>query len=179
MSKYKYFSSCPENGVSFHETQQQALDFANENIRTHLHDAWSDNVEEIVVGIITHQSTAGEREYPTGKIDEDGVDEEGIYWSGDYDYRVGYTMQLSAENKNLFFKVFDTKYGQVLAVRSTDWDGARPVIKFFWLDSGGNTIEHTKFEETGIEMTFDQLDDGIVSDYIGRCIERIINCRNK
>lgn len=93
MSKYKYFSSCPENGVSFHETQQQALDFANESIRTHLNDGWSEDVECVVVGVITHKATEGERVYREGEVDTEGLDEAGEYWDADIEYKVNYSMQ--------------------------------------------------------------------------------------
>jgi hypothetical protein len=43
-------------------------------------EGWSEDVEQIVVGVITGRATQCDIVRPTGKIDEDGEDEAGVDW---------------------------------------------------------------------------------------------------
>ena len=59
-----------------------------------LDDGWSEDVTSVCAGKITHKSKMCDQVYPVGEIDEDGLDEEGIYWDPDWGYKCNYKMSL-------------------------------------------------------------------------------------
>ena len=92
MTTNNFFVYCPNLGFEAFETLDDALDAANERIQEYLDDGWSEDVTSVCAGKITHKSKMCDQVYPVGEIDEDGLDEEGIYWDPDWGYKCNYKM---------------------------------------------------------------------------------------
>lgn len=65
------------DGLTFWATAQERDDYAKEEIRTYLDDnEWSEEVEGVIAGQVTHIATAVDIQRPVGELDEDGYDED-------------------------------------------------------------------------------------------------------
>lgn len=90
--EYPYFSYCPENGLSFYKTEQEAVDAGSNEIRQHIDDGWSENVDQVFVGRVLHHTKQCDVTYREGSVDEDGYDEAGTYWDEDWPYMCDYKL---------------------------------------------------------------------------------------
>ncbi len=91
-----WFAYCPDNGVMAFETEEKAKAQAEEFIEAWL-DAdtgWDELVDQVFVGRAIHISGQVDRvDRPDEReIDEDGCDEDGHYWGGDYEYFCNYQL---------------------------------------------------------------------------------------
>lgn len=89
----RYFVYDPNDGFAFFDTEEEAKSYADKAIANYLEEEWDEEVEEVVMGTITHavqQIDKITRE--EAEIDEDGVDKEGYYWDEHIDYRCNYSM---------------------------------------------------------------------------------------
>lgn len=81
-------------GLMYFRTEAERDAKAKEVIEEYCEDGeWSPEVENIVCGAVTHIATEVDREEPVGNIDEDGLDENGIYWPPDCEWRCRYEMR--------------------------------------------------------------------------------------
>ena len=88
-----FFMYSPEDGMHLFETEQQAIDAANEEIENYKDSGeWEMDVTSVIVGKLTHRAKEANVQKPQGKLDEEGHDEAGDYW-GDCEMRCDYTMQ--------------------------------------------------------------------------------------
>ena len=91
---YPYFLYNPEgNGFEYFRTKELRDNCASDEVQAYLDDAWDEQVTDIVVGKVTGQSSMVDVETQTGEIDEEGCDESGEYWNGDYEYRCNYEIK--------------------------------------------------------------------------------------
>lgn len=82
------------DGFVYFATEQERDDYANDCIQGYLDDEWSEEVVNVVAGVLTHRATQVDRidRPPKEELDEDGYDEEGICWPGDIDYLCDYKL---------------------------------------------------------------------------------------
>lgn len=91
--KNLFFVHCPESGLEFHETLDDALADASNTIQNYLDgDVWREEVTGVCVGEITHRAKMCDQVFPDGEIDEDGFDESGWLWDPDWEYKCNYKM---------------------------------------------------------------------------------------
>lgn len=90
--KDRFFVYCNESGFDCFETLDDALDSANERTQGYLEGVWSDEVVSVCAGKITHRAKMCDQLFPVGKIDADGLDEEGEHWDLDCGYKCNYKM---------------------------------------------------------------------------------------
>ncbi|MFA6358935.1 MAG: hypothetical protein WCY09_09795 [Candidatus Omnitrophota bacterium] len=93
--EYKYFLYDPEgDGMTFYKSIEDRDKAAESAIDNMLDDgAWSESVDQILSGEVTHKATMVDKQVPDGKIDpETQEDEAGTYWPGDIDYMCRYKM---------------------------------------------------------------------------------------
>lgn len=83
MKHYRYFVYDPENGSEFFASEKEALDYAEETLDLYREAAQDNGWDEevgIVVGKITHYLEKCNVVTKKGELDEDGNDENGVYW---------------------------------------------------------------------------------------------------
>jgi hypothetical protein len=87
-----YFVYDPEGeGMSYFETIEARDKFASECIEKYLcSDGWSEEVDNVVAGVVTHRAQQTNREDRPDELDEEGCDGEGVYWELDIDYMCNY-----------------------------------------------------------------------------------------
>ena len=82
---YRYFVYDPFYVSEFFKTEEEALAYAEkilDNFREYAHtEGWGEDVEEIVVGKITHRIEKCNVITKKGELDEEGCDENGVHWS--------------------------------------------------------------------------------------------------
>ena len=96
MATNRYFVYDPENGSEFFASEKEALDYAEETLDLYREAAQDDGWDEevgIVVGKITHYLEKCNVVTKKGELDEDGNDENGVYWGNAeydeiHDYRI-------------------------------------------------------------------------------------------
>lgn len=91
-----WLAYCPDNGIVAFETEEEATAQAEEFIEAWL-DAdtgWDELVDQVFVGRAIQISSQVDRvDRPDdSEIDEDGSDEDGHYWGGDYEYFCNYKL---------------------------------------------------------------------------------------
>ena len=90
-----YFMYDPEgDGYQEYLSQEDALSAAKEAIGYYLDDGWSEDVESVVVGKITHRATQVNlvKRPPESEIDDEGIDGEGDWWDGDWEEKCNYEL---------------------------------------------------------------------------------------
>ena len=88
-----YFVLDPEgNGISYFETIEERDDYAQECIQQYLDGAWSEEVVNVVAGVVTHSAQETDREERPDELDDEDCDDGGIYWEPDCDYRCNYKL---------------------------------------------------------------------------------------
>lgn len=79
----KFFLYDPEHdGFECFATEAARDAKVQERINAYLvpDEGWSEDVEQVFVGVITGRATMCDIVRPTGKINEEGEDEDGVYW---------------------------------------------------------------------------------------------------
>jgi len=88
----RWFTYCCDDGYVEHESEDAAKSYGDELVRSWLHDCWGEEVDNVRMGIVTHQATEGDRTYQKGELDEGGCDEDGIWWQPEWDYMVSWSL---------------------------------------------------------------------------------------
>ena len=90
----KYFVYCPDNGIEFFNTVEERDAVAEIRIRNWLDEGWSEEVEGVVAGEVTHAATKGDvvKRPDDSELDADLMDENGNYWDNDYEEMCNYKM---------------------------------------------------------------------------------------
>lgn len=92
---YKFFV-CDNASSDFYyfRTEEERDKAAKCLIGSYLGDSWSEEVEQIICGEITHTCKKVNVVHRPleDEIDEEGYDQEGEYWDGDWDYKCDYEM---------------------------------------------------------------------------------------
>lgn len=86
--KDKYFLYDPENGFEKFETKQECKDAAEQAIQCYLDEAWDENVENMVTGVITHSA----KQTNVVHKPEDPEEAEEVGWNDYHDYTCDYDM---------------------------------------------------------------------------------------
>jgi len=90
-SEYRFFFFDSEgNGFEYFKTIELRDECANQAIQEYLDDCWDEQVENIFVGEVTGEATKVDVEMRPESLDEDGCDEEGVYWEQEWDYKCNY-----------------------------------------------------------------------------------------
>ena len=92
-----WFAYCPDQGLMAFGTEAEAIEQAADCIDDWLDgdSGWDEQVGQVFVGRATQISTQVDRvDRPDeSEIDEDGCDEDGNHWGGDYEYFCNYKVQ--------------------------------------------------------------------------------------
>ena len=91
----KYFLYDPEGeGFALYETEVRRDEIAKAAIDACCDEGWSECVDQICVGVVTHAATkVNERKRPPEEeLDEDGCDAEGDYWDQDFSHICDYKL---------------------------------------------------------------------------------------
>ena len=82
-------------GMMLFETEQERDVSADESVKHYLEDdEWDEAVTHIRVGVITHapQQVDYKKRPLDCDIDDEGFDDEGLSWNGDYEYVCNYAI---------------------------------------------------------------------------------------
>lgn len=93
-----WIAHCPEQGSEFFATEDEAIDCANEMIRSHLDEGWSENVDQVYVAkavYLTRQCDL-ETKPPSDQIHENGFDSDGRNWR-EFEYYCNYQLEPAPE----------------------------------------------------------------------------------
>ena len=100
MKQKCYFVYDPNEGFSFFDTEEDAKTYADKAVANYLEDEWDREVEEVIMGTITHAAQQVDKlTREEAAVDEHGEDKDGYYWESHVDYRCNYAMlPLSADD---------------------------------------------------------------------------------
>lgn len=88
-----YFVMDPEgDGMSYFETIEERDRYAKECLMQYLADGWDPEVVNLVAGVVTHSAQEVDHIDRPLDLDEDGCDDEGVYWDPDWEYVCDYKM---------------------------------------------------------------------------------------
>tara|TARA_R110002094_G_scaffold161285_1_gene146498 strand:+ start:187 stop:552 length:366 start_codon:yes stop_codon:yes gene_type:complete len=91
---YPYFFYDPEgSGFEYFKNKELRDIYANKSIQEYLDDGWNAEVIDVVTGEITGQATMTDVEVKPDDLDDEGMDEGGEYWNGDYEYTCNYEIK--------------------------------------------------------------------------------------
>ena len=98
---YPFWCYSPEgSGMVFFRTAEGRDAFVADEVGAYLDcDEWNDEVEMVCAGVVTHRAAQIDRQDRPDHLDDDGCDEEGIYWDQDIKYRCDYAMRPISEIK--------------------------------------------------------------------------------
>jgi hypothetical protein len=169
--EYRFFLFDPEwEGMMFFKSEADRAAAAEDAINAYkdLDNGWSEEVERLCMGEVTHVCTqTNVVERPSDEeLDEEGCDGEGTYWDPDIELRCDYEM-LPIGNTPL-----------VKAQKRLEWAVARKakvLENILWLDTQNDIRRWTEFTDLdaaanhwGREMT-DKIEESL------RAIYRVIN----
>lgn len=93
-SEYRYWLYDPEGDGMVYFNSVAARDKNAEScVQGYLDYAWDETVENIACGEVTHFAQCLNKQLRPDDIDEDGCDEEGIYWPEEMAWRGNYKME--------------------------------------------------------------------------------------
>lgn len=92
---FPFWCNDPEgDGLVFFQTKAECDSFAEDVIRAYLDGGeWHDEVSTVCAGVLTHIATRTNVEVRPDKLDEDGYDDDGLYWEDDVEYRCDYELK--------------------------------------------------------------------------------------
>ena len=90
----KYFVNCPDCGFSTFDTEENRDKAAHDCIQHHLDEGWSEEVDQVVAGVITSTATQTDliKRPPDSEIDDEGLDGDGNDWGLGFEFTCNYKM---------------------------------------------------------------------------------------
>ena len=91
-----YWLYDPEGvGMVYYQTQEARDAAAQAAIRRYVTepDGWSEDVEFVAAGILTHSAQCLAKEHRPAELDEDGCDADGMYWEEGVEWFGSYTLE--------------------------------------------------------------------------------------
>lgn len=76
----------------FFETEEEARAVAQKSVDLSLDEFWSEDVDRICYGRVTHAATQVNRSDRPESLDEEGYDEDGEYWPADCEFKCNYEL---------------------------------------------------------------------------------------
>ena len=90
----EWFFYDAENGnIELCETKEEALSKAQKAVDFCFDECWSDEVEQICVGTITHRAKQTDLMFKPQKLDEDMFSEDGEHWPEDCESKCNYSIE--------------------------------------------------------------------------------------
>lgn len=90
-NEFRFFIYDPDgNGFLYFRSAEDRDAASDEVIRNYLDDGWSEEVENVVAGEITHTCEKINVVQRPDVIDDDGLDEGGDYWAEEWDCKCDY-----------------------------------------------------------------------------------------
>lgn len=92
--EYRYWVYSPEgDGMLFFRSPQARDEFAASVIPDYMDgDNWTESVDQVCCGVVTHLSTEVDRQERPDDLDEEGIAGDGTYWDSDCTHRCNYKM---------------------------------------------------------------------------------------
>lgn len=92
---YPFWCNDPEgDGLVFFRTEAERDSYAKDVIRYYLDGGeWREAVSTVCAGVLTHIATRTNVEKRPDNLDEDGCDDEGLYWEDHVEYRCDYELK--------------------------------------------------------------------------------------
>lgn len=92
-AEFRFFIYDPEgHGFLYFRTAEDRDTAAPDVIRDYCDDGWSEEVECVIAGEITHTCKKTNVEQRPEVVDEDGYDGEGNYWAEEWDCKCDYAL---------------------------------------------------------------------------------------
>lgn len=91
---YRFWLNDPEEGgIVYYRTCEDRDAAAKTQIEAYLNDGWSEDVEYVSAGEVTHFAQCLNKEMRPDDLDEDGCDEDGEDWSDGAEWRGWYKLE--------------------------------------------------------------------------------------
>jgi hypothetical protein len=92
-AEFRFFIYDPEgHGFLYFRTAEDRDTAAPDVIRDYCDDGWSEEVESVIAGEITHTCQKTNVEQRPEVVDEEGYDGEGNYWAEEWDFKCDYAL---------------------------------------------------------------------------------------
>lgn len=93
-AEHRYFIYDPEgDGLSYFPTAEERDAASKKIIAAYSdHEGWSEEVEQVIAGEVTHKATACYIQQRPATLDENGCDEAGVYWDVEAEIRCNYKL---------------------------------------------------------------------------------------
>ncbi len=95
--EHRYFFYDPEDsGFVYFKTEEQRDAFGNSCIQQYNEDGWDEEcVMQVIAGEVTHRPTKLDviPRPPDEDIDEEGMDQNGVYWPSEWDWICDYRLK--------------------------------------------------------------------------------------
>lgn len=89
--EFRFFLYDPEGfDFLYFRSPEDRNKAAEEVISAYLDDAWSEEVEQVIAGEITHTCEKINIVQRPDEVDDDGIDGEGDFWAEEWDYKCDY-----------------------------------------------------------------------------------------
>jgi len=90
-AEFRFFLYDPEgDGFIYYKTAADRDAASKEIIGQYLDDCWAEEVEQIIAGEITHTCASINLKQRTDNLDDEGCDEDGMWWDSDWEYACDY-----------------------------------------------------------------------------------------
>lgn len=98
---YRYWLYNPEgDGMTYYRTKEDRDKAGAEAVAAYLDDGWTEEVEYVAAGEVTHSAQCLNKKQRPDDIDEEGCDGEGTYW-GDFTWIGNYALEPMVPNAEL------------------------------------------------------------------------------
>ena len=131
---YGFFLNDPEDGIYFFKEKAKRDEAAKIAIKEYCDpvDGWSEDVSNVIVGIVTGSAQQIDIIKPIGKIDEDGCDENSEYWGDGVEYKCNYAIKpVTPDTLEHYFGLL-AKSEQDEGSLSLDFKQSQVVERLFW-----------------------------------------------
>lgn len=83
------------DGMTYYRTRDARDVDAAEAIKSYSHpvEGWPEEVEFVAAGEVTHFAQCLDREYRPDNLDDEGCDEDGVWWDADVEWMGNYAME--------------------------------------------------------------------------------------
>lgn len=93
-AEYRFWLYDPEgNGMAYYWSKEKRDADANEAIQNYLDESWSDEVESVCAGEVTHIAQVLDKQMRPDDLDEDEIDGDGNSWTDGMEWRGTYTLE--------------------------------------------------------------------------------------